>query len=71
MAPGSSWSRFLPVTPCAVTRDRLHRHGDERPATVTNAPLADIHVPLLGRQFLTGGSGCDGGELGAGIEERT
>jgi hypothetical protein len=25
----------------------------------------------LGRQFLTGGSGCDCGQLGAGIDERT
>jgi len=28
-ASGSSWSRFPPITLSGVTRDRLHRQGDE------------------------------------------
>jgi predicted enzyme related to lactoylglutathione lyase len=29
MASGSSWSRFPPITLCAVTRDRCPHHDDE------------------------------------------
>jgi hypothetical protein len=29
MASRSSWTGFPPITCCAVTRDRRHRHDDE------------------------------------------
>ncbi len=41
MAPGSSWSRFPPVTLSAATRDRLHRHGDEGASGLLRAPLPE------------------------------
>jgi hypothetical protein len=36
MASGSSWSRYPPITRCAVTRDRRQRHDD--------GPSADVVV---------------------------
>jgi len=55
---------------------RARKHTDypvlycDAPVRASGAVLPDIRAPLLGGQFLTGGSGCDCGQLGAGIDER-
>lgn len=81
LGPGRSFSTAGPIpgrltAAARVSCDtrypfRYVRDSDPLPAPAIGAALPDIRAPSLGRQFLTGGSGCDCGQLGAGLDERT